>query len=289
MKRCPARRCCERLRCRWGFLGRRVWTTKSRRRREQWPTLLQHVIQPCSGDLRCEDRHEHQRRVELGADDACIEGDASQHDARPATSVRGDGEVQQFEATKTGAPSSQGNRKNFRHTASDQKGSQHPQREATNEVELQSHNRKVHGDEKRKGNLPNMLERFGKEPALLVNDGKAGEERGENKAYIERSSHNAICEENRYGIADGRVFGKYIESRFVDSFHEPRDDAQSKREESHCREEVIRDLPRVQGCLTCYCGRQRQCEPQHDVLQHGDTEDEPRQACVEDIEISKNL
>jgi hypothetical protein len=50
-------------------------------------------LQPRAGDLRRADRQQHQRRVELAVDDARIEGNAREDDARSAAGVQRDREM----------------------------------------------------------------------------------------------------------------------------------------------------------------------------------------------------
>ena len=58
---------------------------------EQWPSSIEHVLQPRIGELRCNQCDKHQSRVELRIDDPGIEGNARQDNAgtpRPTDNSR---------------------------------------------------------------------------------------------------------------------------------------------------------------------------------------------------------
>src|SRR5207237_6613727 len=100
-------------------------------------------------------------------------------------------------------------------TASGDKGDHHPQRQAANQIEFQSHNREVRRNKEGERDLSYRVQRFREQPALLVYDSEAGKKRGKYQADIERPSDHTISKKNCKRIAHWRVLRDDVEPRLV--------------------------------------------------------------------------
>jgi hypothetical protein len=85
--------------------GRAIWRRFRRfaqgNGHKKRPSLAQHKGQPRSGDLRSDGGSYNEGRVELRTDDAGVEDDTSQHDARASARVRGNGKIDQVQSAKS--------------------------------------------------------------------------------------------------------------------------------------------------------------------------------------------
>src|SRR5205807_6452925 len=180
-----------------------------------------------------------------GADDAGIEGDGGENDAGAAAGVGGDGEVNQVESTEPGKACGERDGEDFYDAAREGKCSEHTEREAANEVELESDEGKVDGDEEGEGNFADGVESFGEELAFFVHDRKAGQEGGEDDADVEQAGEDAVGEENGDGVSDGGILREKIEARFVDALYDARQEREAEGEENDCGDEVVGHLTRV--------------------------------------------
>ena len=103
------------------------------------------------------------------------------------------------------------------------KARNHGQRDSANEVELESDNREVDGNEESERDFADGIEGFGEQTAFLVYDGKAGQECGEDQAHVKGSSDDAVSQQNRQRIGDRRVLREHVEARLVDALDDSRE------------------------------------------------------------------
>src|SRR5215469_7601326 len=102
--------------------------------REQRPAFSEHVIQPCTCGLRCENRGQDQGGVELWADDPGVEGYTRQYDSRPAAGIARDRQIEHLQSSKSGESPGQRHGSNFYQAAAHQKGGCHRKRETANQI-----------------------------------------------------------------------------------------------------------------------------------------------------------
>ena len=216
-------------------------------------------------------------------------GDAGQHDARTAARIGGDGKVHQVESAKARKSPGERDRENLDQAASDKEDRQHSYGQASHQIKLQSHDCEIHGDEEGKRDFGDGVQRIGEEPALLVYDGKASQERGKDQAHVERSRHYAVGQEHGDGIGHGRLLCEDVEARFVDSLDRAGEQSQSQNKERDRRQQMTRQGPGIECGIGGEGGSDGECEPEDNVFQHGHAEHQAREAGMQDFQVGKNL
>src|SRR5215471_12134085 len=105
-------------------------------RTEQWPTSMEHVLQPGTSELGRNHSDKHQSRVELGIDDPGVEGNAREDDARASTRICRQRKIHEVKPVEASEPSRKRNRQDFDDARTNKEEKQQLPRECLHQIEF---------------------------------------------------------------------------------------------------------------------------------------------------------